>query len=341
MARLERLSLDDPRWRRFVDGRADATPFHDPEWAILLGECYGLSGFVLAQTDEEGAITAGLPMLAAPRLLGRPRRLVSLPFTDALPPLVDPTRQPSLAEAIDRVRLELGIDRIELRGRLAGARAAAPKAVIHTLPLERDAEAVAAGFASAKRRNARAAARNGLTTRRAEHERDLTELFYGLHLDTRRRLGVPCQPRRFFRLLWQRMIACDRGFVLLVDDGRMPIAAAVFLTRGRTVVYKFGASLTERMRERPNDLLFADAIRVACEEGFATFDFGRTDLSAEGLRRFKAGWGAVARPLVYSAVGEGEPSDASDAAGRVGGLIRRSPAWVARAAGALFYRYAA
>lgn len=341
MARAVRLSFDDPRWRRFVAGRGDATPFHDPDWAILLADCYGLDGFVLAEVDDEGAITAGLPLLAPPRLPTRPRRLVSLPFTDAVRPLVDGAGEAALTVAIDSARRELGVDRVELRAELAGARPAPPRAVIHTLALDADPDVILSAMTRGKRRDVRAAQRSSLVVRHAESEQDLTETFYRLHLETRRRLGVPSQPKRFFRLLWRRLIDRGRGHVLAVFDGSVPVAAAVFLAANGTMVYKYSASDARRRSGLPNDLLLWTAIRGACADGHRTFDFGRTELAAAGLRSFKARWGGVERPLVYSAIGDGAPAGVADAAGRIGRLLRHSPVWVTRATGAVLYRYAA
>ena len=301
---MQRLPIDDARWHDFVTRHPDATPFHDPAWASLLAECYGMSGFVLAELGESGSVTGGIPLLAPPRLPGAPRRLVSLPYTDSLPPLVPPDGARQVAEAVDAARSELGVARVELRGELAGALADPPAAVMHMLTLERDPDAIARRFSQEKRRNIRASERNGLTTSRAENERDLTETYYGLHLQTRRRLGVPSQPKRFFRLLWRRLLEPGRGFVLTVRHGNIPIASAVFLVGNGTVVYKYGASDAARQAHKPNDLLMWTAIRDACLEGFERFDFGRSELTATGLRQFKSRWGAVERPLVYSTIGE-------------------------------------
>src|SRR5581483_10518350 len=172
-------------------------------------------------------------------------------------------------------------------------------------------------------------------------EREMTEAYYRLHLETRLRLGVPSQPRRFFRLLWQRLVGVGGGALYLVYDGRAAVAGAVFLASNRTMVYKYSAWDARRRPGLANDLLLWTAIRSACEQGFATFDYGRSDLGAEGLRRFKSRWGAVERPLVYSSVGARAAADASHTPSMVGSVIRRSPLWVTRVSGALLYRYAA
>lgn len=307
---------------------------------MLLAECYGMSGFVLAERDGNGEIVGGVPLLAPPRLPGRPRRLVALPFTDALDPLVAPGQDGSLAQGLEELRGELGVARVELRGPLEGAQPVDSQAVVHTLSLESDPDSLLARCSKDKRRDVRASERRGLSTRRAASEEDLTDVFYRLHLQTRRRLGVPTQPRRFFQLLWRRIIEPGGGFVLIVEEGSTAIAAAVFLVDRRTVVYKYSASDANRRNLRPNVLLLWSAIREACEQGFETFDFGRSELVAQGLREFKMGWGAVELPLRYSVIGE-PAATAAGAPGLLGTVLRRSPVWVTRATGELLYRYAA
>ena len=80
------LQVSDPRWTAFVAGHREALAYHRPEWVELVAECYGHRPFVLAVTEGEDVI-AGLPVIEV-RTPRRRRRWVSLPFTDACPPLL-------------------------------------------------------------------------------------------------------------------------------------------------------------------------------------------------------------------------------------------------------------
>ena len=186
----------------------------------------------------------------------RGRRWVSLPFTDLCPPLVSDACLDSFA-ADDRP----GAKR---RGRRfpRGARKA-PRRATH-----RAAGAVARPSAHSGSRAGRSVL-SRLRPAQHSHRREgprgcppsLVRIgrgrgVYGLHVNSRRRLGLPVQPRRFFRLLWSRMIQPDLGRVLLVDVGTDTVAGAVFLTWNRTVVYKYGASDPRYWAVRPNNLLF-------------------------------------------------------------------------------------
>jgi lipid II:glycine glycyltransferase (peptidoglycan interpeptide bridge formation enzyme) len=164
------------------------------------------------------------------------------------------------------------------------------------------------------------------------------EVFYALHLQTRRRLGVPVQPKRFLDILWKRVLEPGLGFVVLAFAGKQPIAGALFLSWNRNLVYKFGASDPRYWEVRPNNLVMWTAIDWACQHGYRLLDLGRTDLGNQGLRDFKSRWGAVEVPLVYSYLAARPPRSLPSAASRaLSGLIQSSPPIVCRLIGELLY----
>jgi CelD/BcsL family acetyltransferase involved in cellulose biosynthesis len=341
------LRLDDPRWRAFVADHPRATPFHDPAWAQLVADCYGFEGFAVGLGDADGAIRAGAPMVAVRHLIGR-RRWVSLPFTDHCPPLAaSDADERELGAALQAAARDAGVASVELRAPLAGATPSGAPALRHVLELDPDPAVLYARFhPSQVQRSIRKAERADITVRRSVEARDLMTAFYGLHLRTRQRQGVPIQPRRFFQLIADRVLAGGGGWVDVVEAGGRPVAAALFLAANGTVVYKFGASDEAAWPMRPNHLLFWHAIRAACEAGYRHFDFGRTDAGHDSLAAFKRTWGAQEESLVYSALGQGREEGTEDGehgiAGRLlGGVIKHSPPFVCRAAGELLYRFVA
>jgi hypothetical protein len=166
------------------------------------------------------------------------------------------------------------------------------------------------------------------------------EMFYHLHLQTRRRQGMPIQPRRFFDILESSLIEKGLGFVLLAYKDDKCLAASVFLHWKHTLTYKYGASAADGLNLRPNNLLMWNAIQWGCEHGYSMLDLGKTDLADIGLRSFKSSWGAEEVPLAYSTL-PAEP--ASPVTGKlmpfVRKVIRSSPLWVCRATGALLYKH--
>jgi CelD/BcsL family acetyltransferase involved in cellulose biosynthesis len=340
---LRWLDLHDTAWMRFVESDPAADPFHHPAWATMLSDCYGYPAFALALTDERREVLAGMPVMEIKRPVGS-HRWVSLPFTDCCVPLTPDTLKAELIAGCTEAAQNAGAARLEVHARLDVPSAQTRVVgVTHTLQLDRDPEAVRRTFSKSQvQRNIKRAEREPISLRRARSRSDVVDAFYGLHLRTRRRQGSPVQPRRFFDLLAERILKPGLGFLLLAYSGATPVAGAVFLTWNRTVTYKYGASDPDYLKHRPNHLIFWEAVRWACENGYETFDFGRSDIDNRGLREFKDGWGTREEPLAYTGIGGAPRGLPSQHVQRVmAGVIRRSPPSVCRALGTLLYRFAA
>lgn len=329
--------VGDSRWREFLDRAAAPTIFHHPAWIALLQEQYGYDAQACCLLDASGTVAGGLPWARVEsRLTGR--RLVALPFSDACAPLADDAETEALAAAVESTRASTGLG-LEVRARfeaLPGA-TAPHRFWLHTLALSADATSVERQARSGIRRGAAKARRSGLVAVRRTDAAAL-DAFYRLHLQTRRYQGVPTQSKRFIAAL-QRLFEDGLGFVMLVEEDRRPLAAAVFLHFRGHLVYKYGASERAALPRRPNNLLFSEVIRWGCENGCHTLDFGRTSLDNEGLRTFKLGWGADEHPLHYTYLGMSPPTGESSAERLIAPVIRRSPAFVGRAVGTALYRH--
>jgi CelD/BcsL family acetyltransferase involved in cellulose biosynthesis len=339
----EARSIDpiaDPAWADLLTANPSASVFHHPAWLRLLRDQYGYSLQALC-VEEDGAIAAAVPIARIEsRLTGQ--RLVALPFSDVCPPVLGPGAGPSalvaLGTALAAERQRSGLE-ITLHGPLPDP----PDAFVqhrfhrHLLELSDDPVEVESRYSKSQiKRGIKKARREGL---QVERRTDVAALdtFYALHLRTRRKLGAPTQPKRFIRR-FAELFDEGLGFVELVLDAERPIAAAVFLTHQGMLTYKYGASDERSLGKRPNNLLFAEAIRWACESGFHTLDFGRTDLDNEGLRSFKRSWGAEEEELSYTYFTEREPSPEPQLRDRLmSATIRRSPRTVGRLIGETLY----
>jgi CelD/BcsL family acetyltransferase involved in cellulose biosynthesis len=333
--------LADARWRRFVASATDPTPFHHPAWLDLVRRQYRYPVAAACVLDGGGEVVAGMPLVAvASRLTGR--RLVCVPFSDACGPLLAPGAPGGaldlLAGAVTRERERRGVA-LEVHEGFPAAGTTVDLFHRHLVPLSDGPDAVEKAFHSRVRRNTRKARKAGVTVAR-ETGREALDAFYALHLQTRRRLGVPTQPRSFIRGL-ERLFDEGLGFVALARHEGRPVAAAVFLHAGPTLLYKFGASDEAALQLRPNNVLFTDVIRWASEAGFRALDLGRTDFGHEGLRAFKLSWGADERTLAYTYAGTAPPAPGESARDRIlAAIIQRTPPVTGQAIGQLLYRHA-
>ena len=326
----------DARWEDFVGRAAGATLFHHPLWLRLLATRYRYEFAASCVLDDHGNVVAGLPWARIEsRLTGR--RLVALPFSDACPPLLDGDFEEALARAVDEHRRETELG-LEVRWQMEALGPTVQRYWRHTLALEADADGVAKRAKSSIRRGTSKARKEGLEFELRTDAKAL-DAFYGLHLRTRKHQGVPTQPKRFIDGL-APLFDRGHGFVALVNDGDRPIAAAVFLQHREHLIYKYGASDRSALARRPNNLLFAEVIRWACENGLRELDFGRTDLDQEGLKQFKRGWGADELPLHHTYAGMDVPGGEGSGLQKLFvPVIRHSPPSVGRLLGALYRHF--
>ncbi len=117
--------------------------------------------------------------------------------------------------------------------------------------------------------------------------------------ETRRKHGSPPQPYNFFKIIYKNIILKKLGDILLAQIDHRYIAGAIYLKIGKKIQYKFGASFSKYHNLRGNHLVMWEAIKRYAHEGFEEFDFGRTELNHEGLRRFKLGFNTEER-LIYT-----------------------------------------
>lgn len=333
--KVELIPPDDPAWAEILRTSGDATAFHHPSWSAVLSDTYGYPAHVLAWRDA-ARMHGGIPVLRVGK------RLVALPFTDHCPPV--------FADGADEARFAVELlqwqktsaARLEVRASLAHD-AGHPHVVgtRHVVDLSAGADALFRRLHRTWKKRIKTAREIGVEVTLS---RSLDELpaFYRLHCETRRRQGVPVQPRRFIEHVWRNVIVPGHGFVITARMHGEPVATALFLLLNRHLIYKYGASDRARWDLGANFLVHWTAIEWACAGGFTSYDLGRTDLGQDGLRAFKAGWGAREYPLVYTHLGSRAPSLERGLAGAaVAQVIKHSPAVVCRALGELLYRYAA
>lgn len=338
------LDHQDERWLDYINSNPQATPFHHPGWLSALSECYGYHPFIVVTQNDDGKITAGLPVMEV-RSMVTGKRWVSLPFTDYCAPLSDdPESLSQLTDGLLALYEDVGTPRVEVRWDLP------PHAAIHShtafylhvVPLDTDPQCVLKGFKRTHRQNIGTAEDRGVHIERGTGPEHLRR-FYAMQLETRRRFGIPVQPWKFFELLGEQLLAPGLGFILLAYKDEQCLAGGLFLHWQHTLTYKYAASSNEGQEYRPNNLLSWTAMRWGCENGFTDFDLGRTDQDNAGLRRFKRGWGAQESPLPYSVIAATSPDGLQNGDGKLMSLlssvIQKSPPWVCKMTGELLYRH--
>lgn len=339
--------LTRPDWDALVMSHPGHTVFHTVGWAKALAESYSFEP-VYTMACEKDQLLGLMPCMEIKSFFTG-KRGVCLPFTDTCNPLSSDTvpADTLLAELLNLGRRR-GWRSIECRGR-DGLSANAPVSVefySHTLDLTPGEKRVFDCFDSSVRRAIRKAEKSGVGI---EIGRDIGSVrtYYMLHCNTRKRHGLPPQPWSFFVNLYKDLIAPGLGFVVIAKENHgvgRPVAGAVILRFGQRAVYKYGAADLTRQEIRGSNLVMWHAIWRCIEHGCVTFDFGRTSIEDDGLRRFKLGWGTTESRigyLKYDLRQEKYVFDRDRAHGWHNRIFRLVPVPVGRIVGALVYPHVA
>ena len=333
--------LCDSNWDRLVISHPDSNFFHSTAWAKVLCKTYGHKTIYL-HFSRSGKIVALVPMMEV-RSPFTGCRGVCLPFSDFCGPLVfDKSESGAVIKEISELARDRNWRYFEVRGGREMLPANPTPAIQfygHRLPLSDSSEELLARFGSATRRAIRKAEKSGVDVEVTRTRTAILE-FYRLHVRTRRRHGLPPQPLSFFLNIYEEIIKAGQGFVVLARSDSRFFAAAVFFQYGTSAVYKFGASDPVFQEFRGNNLVMWEAIKFLMQNGSRALHFGRTSLDNEGLRRFKAGWGALEEAIEYfrfDTEGEAWKSGGDSGSGFHHKVFRRLPLAFNRLAGALIY----
>jgi hypothetical protein len=289
----------DPSWDHQVALHRDASCFHTSAWAKVLHQSYSHQPFYLHFSC--GDRLAALVPLMEVRSAFTGCRGVCLPFSDACEPLIfDPESIGLVTDQLVRFARERHWKYLEVRGggSLQLAASPVPQFYGHTLDLRSGTEELITRFASPVRRAIRKAERSGMSTLIVRNRQAIGD-FYQLHVQTRRRHGLPPQPASFFLSIYEHIIKAGLGFIVLAHQGSRPIAAAIFFCFGKNAIYKYGASDKRFQELRANNLVMWQGIQFLARTGAETLHFGRTECENDGLRRFKLSWGTEEETISY------------------------------------------
>jgi hypothetical protein len=337
---IEPYSTDHVAWSALVDQSFSATLYHRKEWIELLARCYGFSIFVAGVYRRDELLSACVLARAKNPFS---KRFISLPFSDTCEPLIRPGGDADLLPSILPAQGPKGFT-YEIRG-LGAARPWETASCFQewTLDLNRPRAALQRALETNFKRNLKQT-----SARSVEIERGasiaLLKRFYAMQLETRRRLGVPPQPWRFFKMVHEVFTRNSQLEIWIAHDKGKDEAAAVFVRDKNRIYFKWGARRTvpAQTPSGANHLLLWSAVEAFAGQA-DVLDLGRTDIRNEGLNRFKRGLGGSPRPLPYSFYPRlrGEPSSEVLQGRRamLASLWRRFPLPVTRIVGTAIYRF--
>jgi len=286
---------DCERWDSYISQSEQASFFHQWAYQHVVARTFGHSPYYLTAW-QDADICGILPLFIVHSwLFGR--FLVSLPFVD-YGGICSDDKDAEWALWQEAVRLarQEGVQYIELRQRYSGSLSLPVQThkVNLVLPLSVNAEMVWQRLDSKVRNQVRKAQKSGLTFEAG----DLQKLadFYQVWSKNMRDLGTPAYPLAFFRNFLEAFP--NTSEILLVRHGEKPVGAGISIYFKNTVEVPWASSLREYFAYCPNNLLYWEAVRRACERDCQEFHFGRSTVGS-GNYFFKKQWGAQDKQLYY------------------------------------------
>jgi len=297
--------LLDPRWDQFVNKHPRGWIVHLSGWQRVLENNFPhMNGHYLTLIDKSnGQIRAGLPIYEIHSWLTG-KRMVSIPFATISEPLA------STAEEMDLL-LTGALDLFE-KNRFSYMEIKALDTGLflkqdgffcdnffqyHYIDLTQTLDTIWKNLNyKSVRYEINKSKKSSLKLSYATTVDDVSG-FYRLYAETRKGLGLPAQPLKFFLSLWNLFSKTGNVFILFAKvENNVAAAHLLFDFNGRVSVEAIGWDM-KYTRTSPNHFLFWHGITLAHEKGRRIFDFGRTSPNNQSLMDFKKRWGTIITDL--------------------------------------------
>lgn len=299
---------DQDRWDDFVLNHPDASPYHLFAWKRAIEIAYGHQCHYL-YAEKHNKIEAILPLVQL-RLFPFLDEMVALPFCD-LGNCISKTTEAQ--DALFNEALSLRTNRktinIQFRGDLtptesirSSFKAIENDKVRMLLNLPPTADDLLKSFKSKLRSQIRKAEKNGVLFEWGGTQ-DIDGAYH-VFSKNMHELGSPVHSKSFLKAVIENYGARSK-LGLASFEGRI-IGMGIILLGGSVVSIPWASTLREYNRLSPNMLLYWNFLKYSADNGYASFDFGRSS-SGEGTYKFKKQWGAKPIPLNwYEYVGNGK-----------------------------------
>ncbi len=283
---------DQRSWDHYVLNHPCGIPYQLWAWKTAVEKSYGFKGKYLMGLKGNKIVGVLPSIYLKPPIM--PGRLVSLPYCDAGGPLTDNS-------SVDKFLLEqLYVNAAICSKKVPEVRAVAEmaqlpkeltvnhKKVRMLLDLPNSSEALLASFKAKVRSQVKKPIKDGLTIQIGCV--NLLDEFYKIFCTNMRDLGSPVHTKKWFKTILQEYKNRSQVFVVRMPDNT-PAATGIILCHTNTISVPWASSLRQYNRWNPNMLLYWGFLKFASDNGYRTFDFGRSTPD-QGTYRFKKQWGA-------------------------------------------------
>ncbi len=335
--------LEITDWNHLILEHKVYSFFHSREWAKVLHDSYGYKPVYFSIFNNDKICSLVPAMQISSFITGR--RLVSLPFSDFCDPFFHTIEDSGLLQKeVIAYSKKNKLDYIEFRSsdtKFPFEPIEFRTDLRHILLLQKDENKILKSFSDNTKRNIKKANRENVQVVIKNDVKGL-KIFYEMTCETRQKHGLPPQPYSFFSTIYRNIIGKSIGDILLARHNDNYIAGAMYFKIGKKILYKFGASFSKYQNLRGNHLVMWEAIRKYTNEGYEEFDFGRTEINHEGLRRFKLGFNTEERLIYtsrYDLKSQSFISSETKTHGFYNHLFNKTPIFILKIIGNTFYRH--
>jgi hypothetical protein len=289
-------------WDAYVLRHPLGTLYHTTEWQGVIERAFPhIRGrFLVLRKAGSGRIQAGVPVYNVKSwLLGN--RLVSIPLATVCDPLVSTLEEwDALAPELSKEALRTNSKRLEIRMALSGTQlpvsfSSSSQFRHHVLPLYGEFNQLYAQFdKQSVRQKAEKARRAGVIVHEMGDDETMA-VSYAILASTRRRLGLPPMPSRFFESLHSNLRPKSRKIFLAYHNSK-PVACHLVLIYKDQWISEYSGN-SDGAVSGVNQLLYLETIRQAWSNGARKFSFGRTSIHNHGLLAYKRRWGTIEEDL--------------------------------------------
>jgi FemAB-related protein (PEP-CTERM system-associated) len=289
---------DAKAWQRFLESSKVDHHAFDWGWRKIVQDVFSHKAFYLiARENGQEDLTGVLPLfLVQSFLFGR--SLISVPYLNGGGPIAgEESTRNKLVESARELAREHKVKYLELRAREDlqfspdSFEVRTHKAAMK-LSLLADPEEMFGQFPAKLRSQIRRPSKSGVAAsviRGDRASKSDINTFYRVFAENMRDLGTPVYPKSVFS---KAVFGFGKDAnIILVKQNKQVLASGITIKKGECVEIPWASSLRKYNKLSPNMLLYWEAIKTACTDGAAYFDFGRSTPDS-GTYRFKKQWGA-------------------------------------------------
>jgi serine/alanine adding enzyme len=281
---------DSKRWDRYVMESNTSTCYHFIGWKDVIERSFGHKTYYLLGEDRENEIRGILPLVHLKSFLFG-NFIVSLPYFNYGGVCADNEEicNQLLKEAVG-IAAEKNVEYIELRHaqHISLGLPAKTAKISMRLRLPQSPEELWNSFSSKLRSQIRRPTKEEMYSKFGREEE--LESFYTVFSINLRDLGTPVYSKEFFKNILKEFPETTWISTVYSKWGD-PVASGFFVGFKEILEIPWASSLRCYNHYSPNMLLYWNALKFACENGYKVFDFGRSTLW-ESTYRFKEQWGA-------------------------------------------------